>query len=37
VVAAHPRYASFADFGDAEAYRAQMEALNEKVRKERGE
>lgn len=36
LVAAHPRYAGFADFGDAEAYRAGVQGLNEKVRKERG-
>lgn len=37
LVAAHPRYASFADFGDAEGYRTEVEAWNEKVRKGRGE
>ena len=37
LVAAHPRYASFADFGDAEGYQAQVQALNEQMRKGRGE
>jgi hypothetical protein len=37
LVAAHPRYASFADFGDAEGYQAQIQALNEQMRKGRGE
>ncbi len=37
LVASHPRYASFADFGDAEGYQAQIQALNEQVRKGRGE
>jgi len=37
LVASHPRYASFADFGDADGYQAQIQALNEQVRKGRGE
>jgi len=37
LVAAHPRYSSFADFGDAEGYQKELEALREQVRKAREE
>lgn len=35
LVAAHPRYSSFADFGDAEAYRQELDAQREKLRRDR--
>jgi hypothetical protein len=35
VVGAHPRYSNFADFGDAQAYKDEVAALAEKVRKDR--
>ena len=34
VVGAHPRYGSFADFGDAQGYRDEVAALAEKARQE---
>lgn len=37
LVAAHPRYSSFADFGDADGYQKELEALREQVRKAREE
>jgi len=36
VIGAHPRYSNFADFGDAQAYKDEVAALAEKVRKDRG-
>jgi len=36
VIGAHPRYGNFADFGDAQAYKDEVAALAEKVRKDRG-
>jgi hypothetical protein len=37
VLAAHPRYNSFVDFGDAEGYGKNLEALREQVRKDTSE
>ncbi|MCR6700921.1 MAG: hypothetical protein NVV68_07130 [Dokdonella sp.] len=37
LVAAHPRYSGFADFGDADGYQKELEALREQVRKAREE
>lgn len=36
VIGAHPRYGNFADFGDAQAYKDEVAAIAEKVRKDRG-
>jgi hypothetical protein len=36
VIGAHPRYSDFADFGDAQAYKDEVAALAEKVRRDRG-
>jgi len=36
LVAAHPRYSSFANFGDADGYQKELEAMREQVRKARG-
>ena len=35
LVSAHPRYSSFADFGDADGYQKELDALREQVRKAR--
>lgn len=35
VIGAHPRYSHFADFGDAQAYKDEVAALAEKVRRDR--
>jgi hypothetical protein len=37
IAAAHPHYADFVDFGDADGYRADLEHLRAGLRKDRGE